>query len=408
MVRNFMTASDTFGLPDLPPEIKTYYYAQTLDHFNYNPESYKTFQQKYFVNSKYWGGSNSTSNSPIFVYMGDEANITLVASFDGFINEIASNFNGLIVYIEHRYYGDSMPFGIETFNNASTLGFFSSTQALADYAQLITDLKRNLTAENCPVIAVGGSYGGMLASWFRLKYPHIVDGALASSAPILYFDDITPQNAYLVIVTKDYRDVSENCYNTIRDSWFEIDRVAANSNGLLNLSRIFNTCYPLTSSKELKDNLMLQYVFFAQYDNPPSYWVEKICKGIDGAGEGTYILDKIAAGFHSILGSNCAYIYDLKVSNKSGWGWQDIKSVLGNFASNIIFSNGGRDPYSGGGVLQNISDSVVALYAEKGAHGSDLGVPMASDPSWLVSLRAAEKKIIQGWIAQYNATHHAT
>lgn len=33
---------------------------------------------------------------------------------------------------------------------------------------------------------------------------------------------------------------------------------------------------------------------------------------------------------------------------------------------------------------------------------------MASDPSWLVSLRAAEKEIIQGWIQQYNATHHAT
>lgn len=69
--------------------------------------------------------------------------------------------------MQHRYYGDSMPFGIETFNNASTLGFFSSTQALADYAQLITDLKRNLSAENCPVIAVGGSYGG---SKLNFKY----------------------------------------------------------------------------------------------------------------------------------------------------------------------------------------------------------------------------------------------
>lgn len=67
---------------------------------------------------------------------------------------------------------------------------------------------------------------------------------------------------------------------------------------------------------------MLQYIFFAQYDNPPSYLVEKICRGIDGAVEGTYILDKIAAGFHSILGSHCAYIHDLKGSNKSGWVWQ--------------------------------------------------------------------------------------
>lgn len=49
------------------------------------------------------------------------------------------------------------------------------------------------------------AYYTVLASWFRLKYPHIVIGALASSAPILYFDDITPQNGYHVVVTKDFR-----------------------------------------------------------------------------------------------------------------------------------------------------------------------------------------------------------
>lgn len=45
----------------------------------------------------------------------------------------------------------------------------------------------------------------VLAAWFRLKYPHVALGALASSAPILYFDDITPQNGYYSVVTKDFR-----------------------------------------------------------------------------------------------------------------------------------------------------------------------------------------------------------
>ena len=52
----------------------------------------------------------------------------------------------------------------------------------------------------------------VLASWFRLKYPHVALGALASSAPILYFEDITPQNGYYSIVTKDFRVLSLNFF----------------------------------------------------------------------------------------------------------------------------------------------------------------------------------------------------
>ena len=33
-------------------DFQTFYYDQTLDHFNYRPESYTTFQQRYVINSK--------------------------------------------------------------------------------------------------------------------------------------------------------------------------------------------------------------------------------------------------------------------------------------------------------------------------------------------------------------------
>jgi lysosomal Pro-X carboxypeptidase len=43
------------------------------------------------------------------------------------------------------------------------------------------------------------------------------------------------------------------------------------------------------------------------------------------------------------------------------WGGKRIES-----ASNIVFSNGLLDPWSGGGVLHNISDSLVAVIIPKG------------------------------------------
>lgn len=52
----------------------------------------------------------------------------------------------------------------------------TSEQALADFAEVITVLKQQLGVPKSKVVVFGGSYGGMLAAWFRLKYPHVVDG----------------------------------------------------------------------------------------------------------------------------------------------------------------------------------------------------------------------------------------
>ena len=61
----------------------------------------------------------------------------------------------------------------------------TTAQALADYAALVSALKREYAglsaatagrfggAERAPVVAFGGSYGGMLAGWARVIRPDV-------------------------------------------------------------------------------------------------------------------------------------------------------------------------------------------------------------------------------------------
>jgi lysosomal Pro-X carboxypeptidase len=55
--------------------------------------------------------------------------------------DIAEEFGAAVVFAEHRYYGKSYPFGNESYKSVKNLGYLTSEQALADYAQLLTFLK---------------------------------------------------------------------------------------------------------------------------------------------------------------------------------------------------------------------------------------------------------------------------
>ena len=99
------------------------------------------------------------------------------------------------------------------------------------------------------MILFGGSYGGMLASWFRIKYPHLAQGAIAASAPILQFLDYYDCSLFNKIVTRDYEGYSTACANVIRKTWPALRRLARVDSGLDFLNSEFRICKPLQSGE---------------------------------------------------------------------------------------------------------------------------------------------------------------
>ena len=126
---------------------------------------------------------------------------------------LSTSLGALVVFGEERYYGLSRP----------TPGFtyLSTENVLADYAALLTSLRADLNATDCPIIAFGGSYGGTLTTLFRLKYPHVVAGGLAASAPLGYYAPsqwarrgVTPTTWFDTVV-RDYTEAQPGCYDAL-------------------------------------------------------------------------------------------------------------------------------------------------------------------------------------------------
>ncbi|GFV90992.1 dipeptidyl peptidase 2 [Trichonephila clavipes] len=77
------------------------------------------------------------------------------------------------------------------------------------------------------------------------------------------------------------------------------------------------------------------------------------------------------------------------------WG-ADISS-----ATNIVFSNGNLDPWGPGGILHNISSSVVAVIVDGGAHHLDLREDNPNDPPSVRDARNFELRNIRQWLQDY-------
>lgn len=331
----------------------TNYITVPVDHFSYTNDD--TFELKYLMNDTYW----DVNKGPIFFYAGNEGPIEEFSDNTGFIWEISKEFKALVVFAEHRYYGESKPYGKNSFNDKVKLGYLTSQQAIADFVDLIKYLRddalRNGRRPN-PVIAFGGSYGGMLAAWFRIKYPATVEGAIASSAPIWQFTGMTPCNDFYKVTSSVYRNTSPECGLTISASWKAINNVTKSDSGKTWLTDNWKLCKPLKDSDDVAQLkywatdvyvalAMVNYPYEANFLAPlPANPIKEVCKSMTNHTEDDATL--LMSVFHglsvyfnytgtaSCLNQSSSYSDDMI----NGWSYQACTEMI-----MPLCTNGGED-----------------------------------------------------------------
>lgn len=240
-------------------------FTQQLDHFDSSNTA--TFQQRYLVSDMYY-----KPGGPILFIAGFESTlpdyeICSSAAFypDGF------ELGAMVVAMEHRYYGNSLPFGAASFA-VQNLRYLTIDNAVADYALFLKHFKLNNTQypiEDAPVFAYGGSYAALLSTLLRIKYPQIVDGAISSAAPIFLYSSGIDGDLYYDTVSESYQRYYPECASRISNAFQALNQSFESGDyaGIMRELKLCSLPGPL-SKYELPSILMTAFATIMQYNYP--------------------------------------------------------------------------------------------------------------------------------------------
>eukprot|EP00536_Pseudo-nitzschia_multiseries_P009386 jgi/Psemu1/200556/e_gw1.260.11.1 len=433
------------------PNVTEYWFDTVVDHFNFRPTAQATFPLRYFVNDQYYGNSSS----PVIFYAGNEAPITQFLENSGFLWEAAKKLQGMVVFAEHRYYGKSFPFGSP--NAALTpqnISFLTVEQAMADFNTLQVHIRKEWSMQrDAAFLVTGGSYGGNLALWLRLKNPNLWAGALASSAtPLKHL--LRESNAFSKIVADVYGNISATCPDKIRNGWKDLFELVKSEEGRQTVQTELKLCHlpPLEESEPeavaneiygwisgaLETMVQYGYPYPTEFYNPvPGYPFRVACENM--------LLEKTALGAlraaaqDDLVGTAwnyqcCTEVYqpmptngvtDLELPHQPNkteyfercrkrWDgveprpdWEEMTFMSNNIqaGSNLFLTSGQLDPWRAAGIqsLPRNADpeSIVVRIIEDGAHHLDLRSSHPLDPPSVTSVRSEELKSFEGWVRQW-------
>ncbi|XP_013870451.1 thymus-specific serine protease [Austrofundulus limnaeus] len=196
---------------------------QKLNHFN--RQDVNTFPQRFFVNEAYW----QRPDGPVFLFIGGEGPIYEFDVLAGHHVAMAKEHGALLLAVEHRFYGNSINLdGLKT----EKLVDLSSQQALADLAVFHEYISQsfNLSCRNT-WISFGGSYSGALSAWFRGKFPSLVFGAVASSAPVMAKLDFSAYNNVVGLsLMNEAVGGSQKCLAKVQEAFVDVEAALMSGN----------------------------------------------------------------------------------------------------------------------------------------------------------------------------------
>lgn len=413
---------------------ETAFFDQKLNHKNH--QSKTTFKQRYFVDSKY----AVDSNSPVFLIICGEWNCAGTGSYS-YIEALAKSTKAHLVALEHRFYGESMPTKKLTTAALKTLSLESAIEDLASFQRFMMK-DRGLKGK---WVAAGGSYAGTLSAFYRLKHPELVVGSLASSAPVLMKNEFFEYDAHIAKVIN-----KSSCGDKVREAVKAIEAKMATPEGAKAVKETFKAtnvvndkdflyvvadmlaaavqygrdnvfCSALASTNDLiagyakgglsvlgsmgttpfEISLAVAEKQEVTADDNMRQWMYQSCRQFgwfqvaNGTGRETSRSSQIDLAYHEEV---CDRLYNIPMGTDGALNDKYYFTLFEPAASNIIWTNGGNDPWQTLSVTEytDRSNPAFELYMMEGAaHCNDLRI--GSIPS----VGVAQKKMevtISGWL----------
>eukprot|EP01138_Halocafeteria_seosinensis_P011804 gb/GECG01012064.1/.p1 GENE.gb/GECG01012064.1/~~gb/GECG01012064.1/.p1 ORF type:complete len:483 (+),score=41.85 gb/GECG01012064.1/:1-1449(+) len=420
---------------------KEYWFTeQRLDHFNMADR--RTYSQRYFVIDDFF----TEPDGPILLHVCGEYTCPGIMPARLFPLEVAYKHGALVVSVEHRFFGKSLPFEELTEEN---LQYSNSRQALNDLAYFTQWFQKNKINKPFGLsedhknkwVTVGGSYPGALAAWYRIKFPHLTLGAHSSSGVVnaIYnftqFDKQVATSAgqecadALRTVTKNIESNMPSVKDKFDASFLEDNDfyllVADSAAEAVQYGHTKVVCSAVTPPYKAGNDPLPAFIsftndfFFAKMGNSPkdydsntwksptkggnsrSWWWQK-CSELSwmqtAPSDKPIRSTSLTMNYFEGL---CKKLFDISFLP----GVNETNNYYGGTnvggSTNIFFANGVEDPWQWAGVRSSQGPTLPAevVDCEGCAHCVDLYTPTDSDPTELKNERQKVLDAYEQWLS---------